>query len=470
MSKKIKRKLSSVKSVHKQISRKLSYKDRQIYCGSTKKIVYGIDVLQTRITQQALKIFYVYIELKLQEKNQINRDLQSLYTFIDKCIFESSEYVEYIKKSDINELKQLFEKYYYEFIEDTVNNSTLVEKLRKETNSTNIDCIGSAEYRKSIIQRVHDYIDFIDLYYVSKILIQDNLIVPLINKYSHETFPRDINKKTNKAVLDRTIKDRVREEKMSLFHQTMIIIKKDLELYLSDDKYEYVKTLVLDRYNEYYVALLEKIRLKDNFAPKIRSQESFFKMMDKQKMNWVYNYTESNGGSDKSFYVFIYEMVMLKYRLLAYLLCNEYKKKSEEEILKLLDEGAPYPKDDKVFDLFSIHIQSEGDINAYIIKFFEKKYQKFIKILLAIETRTRYEKKEINPLFYSLEDIPFKYNPILALRYFPVKKTPKARLLKRRFHARIKSNMARLFKKSMHEGKKSDIRLKYKKYIERKNL
>ena len=452
MPRKIKHKSSQRDYNYSKISKKLSVVEKQIYYGYPKKIVYGIDAMQTLITKQALKVFYEYLKIELQKKDQTRAGLQAVYVFVDKCIFESAECIECIRKTDIDKLKQQFKEYYEKFLKDTVDNSTLVNHLLNMKGGTNIYDVDSMKFGKSIIQRVYDYIDFIDLYYVSQILIQDNLIVPLIKKHNYKTFPRDISKETNKTALNIKIKDEVLAEKMSLFHQTMIIIKKDLALYLSDKKYEYVKTLVLDRYNEYYQTLLESIRLKDNFASKIRSQKSFFEMMDQQKMNWVYNYSESNGGSSKSFYVFIYDIVMLKYRLLTYLLRNEYKKKPEQEILKLLDEGAPYPKDDKVFDLFSTHIQSEGDINAYIVKFFGIKYQKFIKILLAIETRTKYKQKERVPLFYSLDDISFKYNPIVALRYFPMKKTRRARLAAKSVQVRSKSN----------------IRLKYKNYNKRK--
>jgi hypothetical protein len=109
---------------------------------------------------------------------------------------------------------------------------------------------------------------------------------------------------------------------------------------------------------------------------------------------------------------------MYKYRLLAYLLVNEYRIKSKQKILKLLEKNDSYTADEKTFDFFTRHIQSEKDINAHIVKLFEKKYQKFIKTLLSIKTRTTYDKEEITPVFYSLVDTNFKHRPIMAATFF----------------------------------------------------
>ena len=90
MPRKTKHKSSKRDHNYSKISKKLSVVEKQIYYGCQKKIVYGMDAMQTHITKQALKIFYEYLEIELQKKDQTNVGLQAVYVFVDKCIFEAA--------------------------------------------------------------------------------------------------------------------------------------------------------------------------------------------------------------------------------------------------------------------------------------------------------------------------------------------------------------------------------------------
>lgn len=420
MPRKFKYKFSRKKSDYDKYSKKLSLGHRRLLLGTTDVIRNGMDALEVNVSKNIIKMFYVYLKIKLQEMDLREGEMPSVYTFMNKFIFGKLYDADHFKEYDIDELKNLFSKCYKVFVKDATDDDMLGRQLRKITNSRELDYLSILDLEDTVIKYVHDYIDFLYSYYVSKTLSLDNPLEIVMREQYIAKSDKNLEKKTNIDILDRGISQRVLEIKISFFNQTMITVKKDLEAYLTAKKYEDVKTQVMDKYNEYYKKLDERIHLKENFTPKIRTHGTFFDMMNKLKMNWVCNCADVKGGGSEYFYVYIYDLIMYKYRLLAYFLLNEYNIKTKKEVLDSLENIESYNEDERAYDFFTRKIGSAEDINAHIIKLFEKKHQKFIKTILAVETRTPYEKDIVNPTFLSLVDMDFKHAPLAALKCFPI--------------------------------------------------
>ena len=318
MLRKPKYKFTRKKSDYDKHSEKLSLGHKRLLLGTTDVIRNGTDALEVNVTKKVMRMFYVYLKIKLQEMDQIEGEMQTVYTFMNKFIFTKLYDVDYFKEYDIDELKNLFAKYYKVFVKDTTDNDMLGSKLRKTTKSGKLDYFSILYLEDTVTKYVRDYIDFLYSYYVSKTLSLDNPLEIVMREQYIAKSDKNLEKKTNIDILDRGISQRVLEIKISFFNQTMITVKKDLEAYLTAKKYEDVRTQVMDKYNEYYKKLDERVHLKENFTPKIRTHDTFFDVMNKLKMNWVCNCADVNGGGSEYFYVYIYDLIMYKYRLLAY--------------------------------------------------------------------------------------------------------------------------------------------------------
>lgn len=425
MPRKFKYKFTRKESDYDKYSKKLSPRHKRLLLGTTDVIRHGIDALEVNVTRNVIKMFYVYVKIKLQEGDQREGELKEIYTFINKYVFAEPSELAYFKEYDIDELKNLFTQCYEVFVKDTRDDDTLGIKIRKITSSGELDYHSIFEQKMRIIQLVLNYIDFLFLHYISKTLNMDHPLGLAIAKSYIEKSTRNLEKQTNIDILKRGVTQRVIEIKVSFLEQTIITVERDLKAYLSDAKYDNVKTEVLDEYNEYHGKLNESLHLKYDLAGKIRTHKVLFESMNELGMNWVCNCANVNGGNSEYFYVYIYDLIMYKYRLLAYLLLNEYNIKTKQEVLDSLEKIESYDKDEMAYDFFTRNIRSAEDINAHIIKLFEKKYQKFIKTILAVGTRTPYEKSVVTPTFFSLVDMPFKHEPLASLKYFPIMITAK---------------------------------------------
>jgi len=446
-----KNKFSKEKSDYDKVRKKLSFRDKLILFGTTDAVAKGFNALERKLTQQIMKMFYLYLSHELYETNQTNKEFQTMYTFLDKCILRKNNCISFIKKSDLDELKQVLNKYYIIFMQNTLNNHILKDELCRATNSINYEYLSISDHSKRIIQYLHDYIDFIDMYYVSKRLALDSFIMPTITKKYIQSSDKNLSKKTNKNNLNRGINARVLEIKMSLLNQTMITIKEDLKIFLTDKKYTDVKNIIMNNYDEYYRKLDRFIHLKGNFASKIKKQKSTFEIMDSLQMNWICKCSDINGGGSKYFYLFVYDIVMYKFRLWAYLLQNEWNMKTKKEVLEALEKDTLKDEEERTFDFFTRHIRNEGNINAHIIKLFGKKDQKFIQNILVIKSKKEYEKKEVTPIFFSLVNMNYRHTILDSLKYFP-----------------IRGNGAWLNKKKIQAGSKSNIRSNFRNYMKRK--
>lgn len=431
MLQKLKQKLYREKSDFDKFRKELSYKDNLILFGTFNVIKEGYDAADIKVTQQVMKMFYVYLKIELQ-KDQPIVEFQAVYPFVNKCIFGKADCVEYIKESDLDELKQLFERCYEIFTKDTVKNSALENRLRKITDSSNLEYLSISDHKKMIIQHVYDLIDYHYLCSVSKTLKLDNFIDYDVEKTYTEAFDEDLSKKENMDKLNLGIRDRIIELKLEILDRTIKTIKKDLVVYLQNEKFKEVKKDVINSYGVYqgklnnllYPAVDPDNHYIGENIDKTGSHETFFDLMNKLNMNWVYDYSSAKGDSGHS-YVYIYDLIMYKYRLLTYFYLNKsHNKKKKNRVIKSLDKDN-LSEDKKIFYFFNEHIRSERDINAHIIRFFDEKDQTFIKMVLGLSGKAKYKKKGITPIFFSLADMNFKHKPLSASNYFPIQITAK---------------------------------------------
>ena len=390
------------KSDYDKYEFKMSGINRSILFGRHTKVKRLINDLEFQAKRNIIKMFYVYLKIKIQQKDQCQKELQTVYEFMNKSVFGSMHRT---KEYDVDNLKKLLKKCFEIFMEDIASDHVLSDRLREITGIEDIIYKLISDYEKSIIKSIQDYIDFLYLFYVSKELRLDPL------------------NSTQTASRKTKIKDQVLERKMHLLDQTMSTIQRDLALYLSDERYKDVKQEIMKKYNLYYRKLDRYIHLKVDFLYKTRTHKKFFIMVDELHFNWLCNCADTKGIDSKEFYVYIYDIVMYKYRLLTYFYLNKaHEKKRKYRVIKLLEKNKLI-ENEKTFYFFNEHIRSEKDINAHIIRLFEKRYWYLAKIILAIKTRTPHNEKNINSIFNHLPHMKLKQAPLLASREYPIQIT-----------------------------------------------
>lgn len=401
------------KSIYDQHSKKFSYPDRLLLFGTTDVIKKGHDALDVKFTISSLMMFYCYLKHKYKDEESAFK----LCTFMHKYFFRSTYDGASVKEYLLNEIRKSFIKYYDYYAKDMANNTTLCTRICNAMKGGKIYCSFPFEYKTLILKHVEDYINFLDLYCIAETLSLDDPVERYVSDLRKRKFTKDPNTITGKNDLRRIIESGTIEIKLKFFANTIFLIKKDLSLYLSDTKFESIRTIIESAFIDYELELHNRLHFKIDHSLKVRTQKSFFNEMNEEGMNWVCNC--SNGVMDEEFYfyVYVYDIVMYKFKLLTYLLNNEWKKITQDEMLSKL-AGDSYEKNDKKFDFFSRNIQKEGDINAHIIKLFPEDKQRFITNILAIGTRTKYINKEVSPIFASIATLFDKSAPIESLKFF----------------------------------------------------
>ena len=410
---KLKHKFTRKKSVYDKYSKKFSFSDRSLLFGTTDVIRKGYDALDIHFTRSSLMMFYLYLEYKYKDK----KDGLTLCTFMHTYFFRSTCDKKRLKEYSLNEIRKSFIKYYDYYAKDMVENTTLCTQICNAMKGGKIDSSFSFEHKTSILKHVEDYIDFLDLYCIAETLSLDDPVEEMVSRQRKRQFTKDLNTKSGKDDLRRRIESRTIEIKLTFFTNTILLIKKDLSLYLSDTKFESIRTIIESAFIDYELELQSRLHYKSDHFSKVRTQKSFFHEMDKLTMNWVCNCSNGMMNEELYFYVYVYDIVMYKFKLLTYLLNNEWKKITQDEMLSKL-AGDSYEKNDKKFDFFSRNIQKKGDINAHIIKLFPENKQRFITNILAIGTRTKYINKEVSPIFASIATLFDKSAPIESLKFF----------------------------------------------------
>ena len=424
MLRKHKYKFTRKKSVYDQYNKKFSYSDRLLLFGTTDVIKKGHDALDIKFTRSSLMMFYLYLEYKYKnEKNALR-----LCTFMHKFFFRSRCIKTSVKEYSLSEIRKNFIKYYDYYAKDMEDNTTLCTNICDAMKGGKIDYYFSFEHKTLILEHVEDYIDFLELYCISGMLSLDDPVEKMVARQRKKQFTKDPNTKSGKDDLRRRIESRTIEIKLTFFTNTINLVKKDLSLYLSDTKFKSIRTIVESAFIDYELELQSRLHFKFDHYSKVRTQKQFFNEMNKEGMNWVCNCTNGIMPEDFYFYVYVYDIVMYKFKLLTYLLNNEWKKKTQDEILSKL-AGDNYEKNDKKFDFFSRNIQKSGDINAHIIKLFPESRQRFITNILAIETRTKYINKEVTPMFASIATLLDKSAPIESLKLFILPPSKKKSIL-----------------------------------------
>ena len=125
--------------------------------------------LEVKVSKNVIKMFYAYLKIKLHGVDQNEGDIQAVYTFMSKFIFRELYDVDCFREYDIDELKNLFAKYYKVFAKDATDDDMLGKQLREITNSRKVDYSSISDLKNMIIRHIHDYIDFLDQYYVSDV-------------------------------------------------------------------------------------------------------------------------------------------------------------------------------------------------------------------------------------------------------------------------------------------------------------
>ena len=424
MLRKPKHKHNRKKSVYDQYSKKFSYSDRLLLVGTTDVIKKGYSNLDIKFTRSSLMMFYLYLNYKYKNEKSVFK----LCIFMNKYFFRSTCDKASVKEYSLSEIRKSFIKYYDYYAKDMADNTTLCARICDAMKSGKIDCFFSFEHKTSILKHVEDYIDFLELYCISEMLGLDDPVEEMVARQRKSQFAKDLNTKSGKDDLRRKIESRTIEIKLTFFTNTILLIKKDLSLYLSDTKFESIRTIVESAFIDYELKLQSRLHFKFDHSPKVRTQKLFFNEMNKEGMNWVCNCSNGMMNEEFYFYVYIYDIVMYKFKLLTYLFNNEGKKITQDEMLSKL-AGDSYEKNDKKFDFFSRNIQKEGDINAHIIKLFPESRQRFITNILAIETRTKYINKEVSPIFASIATLFNKSAPVESLKLFILPPSKKKSIL-----------------------------------------
>jgi hypothetical protein len=285
MPRKFKYKFVRKKSDYDKYSENLSLGHRRLLFGTTDVIRDGIDTLEVEVFKNILKIFHAYLNLRFNDEDSEKESIQMVYLFMEKFIFGKWSDVDSFIESDIDELKRVFEKCYESFVQDMLNSQPLAMQVRLSTDFRELDYSSVVEQQEGIVQLVYDYIDFLFLRYVSKTLSLDHPLGLAIAKTYIRKSTKDLDKPTNIDILKRGVAQRVIEVKISFLDQTLKTVKKDLNAYLSDEKYIDVKNRVMQEYDSYYKNIKDSLHIKDNLSSKVRTHENLFKDMNNLGMN-----------------------------------------------------------------------------------------------------------------------------------------------------------------------------------------
>ena len=357
------------------------------------KIINAYYEEHEQLLKLSIAYFYLQIKFKSMEDNTPEEISKINHLLEFKKIYLSAS-VDRVKpivaegNSKLDLYKKIFVKEYSDFLLSVQNDENFLQNLYNKMNLQEKDVKEDNERLASkcyaFIAQLGFLFDYLEKF-EQNVIYTDDVIDERIKEKYETLNKRDLTKITNRKYLDKTIFEQSLKVKSQKFLLTLEVVKKDLKQILDTDEFGSSKDDIMEEFTQYYNEIVGELNLKGDIYLKIEKLKKFFALLKYNEMNWL---REEN---QQIYYVYIYDILIFKYRLYAVFKTYNFFKKKESEINDLIDQNKLHTIEDiKQYVFLYKHIKTDGDINGLLIKMFEGDSQFLIKTILNVKTRTNY--------------------------------------------------------------------------------